>query len=252
MPMATLAPAETLLPALDPTGRRFARLDEAEREWLGTLLRPLPWIDGLMTATLIAPDWADDSDETEIWLDYVWRQGGKAEFQRLAPAQSREVVSVVMGQFGHIGVTLIERPEAYRPYLSGANNPLQAAAQWADGFRVGAHLSLDAWTLLIEDNGARTLLAAVFGLMPDETLAEDLRARSPFHDMSADERARLRHGTVEMLPQIVLSLRDRMQDLDEANAEYAEPYVRRTPKVGRNDPCPCGSGRKYKRCCLDR
>ena len=28
------------------------------------------------------------------------------------------------------------------------------------------------------------------------------------------------------------------------------PYVRETPKVGRNDPCPCGSGKKYKRCCL--
>src|SRR5688572_27618025 len=23
-------------------------------------------------------------------------------------------------------------------------------------------------------------------------------------------------------------------------------------RIGRNDPCPCGSGRKYKRCCLDR
>lgn len=23
-------------------------------------------------------------------------------------------------------------------------------------------------------------------------------------------------------------------------------------KVGRNDPCPCGSGKKYKRCCLER
>jgi uncharacterized protein YecA (UPF0149 family) len=23
---------------------------------------------------------------------------------------------------------------------------------------------------------------------------------------------------------------------------------RETPKVGRNDPCPCGSGRKYKQC----
>jgi hypothetical protein len=22
--------------------------------------------------------------------------------------------------------------------------------------------------------------------------------------------------------------------------------------VGRNDPCPCGSGKKYKRCCLDK
>jgi SEC-C motif/Protein of unknown function (DUF1186) len=27
-------------------------------------------------------------------------------------------------------------------------------------------------------------------------------------------------------------------------------YVRETPKVGRNDPCPCGSGKKYKKCCL--
>ena len=25
--------------------------------------------------------------------------------------------------------------------------------------------------------------------------------------------------------------------------------VRETPKVGRNDPCPCGSGKKYKKCC---
>ncbi len=28
-----------------------------------------------------------------------------------------------------------------------------------------------------------------------------------------------------------------------------ETYVRATPKVGRNDPCPCGSGKKYKFCC---
>ena len=33
--------------------------------------------------------------------------------------------------------------------------------------------------------------------------------------------------------------------------------VRREPvkkkiKVGRNDPCPCGSGKKYKNCCLDK
>lgn len=29
----------------------------------------------------------------------------------------------------------------------------------------------------------------------------------------------------------------------------AQPFVRSEPKVGRNDPCPCGSGRKYKKCC---
>ena len=31
--------------------------------------------------------------------------------------------------------------------------------------------------------------------------------------------------------------------------QIATPVVRDTPKVGRNDPCPCGSGKKYKKCC---
>lgn len=29
----------------------------------------------------------------------------------------------------------------------------------------------------------------------------------------------------------------------------AETYVRAEPKIGRNDPCTCGSGKKYKKCC---
>jgi SEC-C motif-containing protein len=29
----------------------------------------------------------------------------------------------------------------------------------------------------------------------------------------------------------------------------AVPFVREEPKVGRNDPCSCGSGKKYKKCC---
>jgi uncharacterized protein YecA (UPF0149 family) len=27
------------------------------------------------------------------------------------------------------------------------------------------------------------------------------------------------------------------------------PYVRSAPKVGPNEPCPCGSGKKHKKCC---
>ncbi len=27
--------------------------------------------------------------------------------------------------------------------------------------------------------------------------------------------------------------------------------ARRPPKVGRNEPCPCGSGKKFKKCCLN-
>ena len=31
--------------------------------------------------------------------------------------------------------------------------------------------------------------------------------------------------------------------------QKGKPLVREQPKIGRNDPCPCGSGKKYKKCC---
>ena len=32
----------------------------------------------------------------------------------------------------------------------------------------------------------------------------------------------------------------------------SKPYTRSTKKIGRNDPCPCGSGKKYKHCCMNK
>ena len=31
-----------------------------------------------------------------------------------------------------------------------------------------------------------------------------------------------------------------------------KPFVRSGKKIGRNDPCPCGSGKKYKHCCMKK
>lgn len=39
------------------------------------------------------------------------------------------------------------------------------------------------------------------------------------------------------------------EDWFDEDFEYQEPFVREEAKVGRNDPCPCGSGKKYKKCC---
>ena len=39
------------------------------------------------------------------------------------------------------------------------------------------------------------------------------------------------------------------EDWFDEDFEYQEPFVREEAKVGRNDPCPCGSGKKYKQCC---
>lgn len=42
-----------------------------------------------------------------------------------------------------------------------------------------------------------------------------------------------------------------LADHDIDDPPFGYPPPRRVAKVGRNDPCPCGSGKKYKKCCLN-
>ena len=42
---------------------------------------------------------------------------------------------------------------------------------------------------------------------------------------------------------------DHGQEHEEVEHPPLLPIVKEEPKVGRNEPCPCGSGRKYKKCC---
>lgn len=45
---------------------------------------------------------------------------------------------------------------------------------------------------------------------------------------------------------------DFQTELMEDMLTVQEPYVRGGEKVGRNQPCPCGSGKKFKRCCAGK
>lgn len=40
------------------------------------------------------------------------------------------------------------------------------------------------------------------------------------------------------------------EDHEEEKWGQALSQLRRTAKIGRNEPCPCGSGKKHKKCCL--
>ena len=41
-------------------------------------------------------------------------------------------------------------------------------------------------------------------------------------------------------------------DEDEDEEDDIIPYTSKQNKIGRNEPCPCGSGKKYKKCCLNK
>jgi uncharacterized protein len=255
----------------DVTGRSFALLDQAERDRLAPLLRPLAWIDGLITAEVIGPadpNATGDLEEALNWLDAIWSEGKEEEIDGLTPRQSIEIVAPVMDHYCHVAEAVCDEADTYRPYLAGYGDPLDAAAQWAAGFCGGISLNPEAWAPLFADEDARSLLVAIFSLVREEDMPEDVRADSPFRQIPPDRLERMRRSAVEMLPEIVLSLHDHVSgddedlDLDDDNPEEAGgddlflngeagEVARETPKVGRNDPCPCGSGKKYKECCLE-
>ncbi|HYA72472.1 MAG TPA: DUF1186 domain-containing protein [Roseiarcus sp.] len=61
-------------------------------------------------------------------------------------------------------------------------------------------------------------------------------------------------GSIETLAQWSNAGEDEFDEEDgerrDDEAGFEAPYVNPFREVGRNDPCPCGSGKKYKKCCL--
>jgi uncharacterized protein len=233
------------IPSLfDPQARTFATLNKADRQRASAVLRPLPWVDGLITAMVLSP-----SDfEPEGWLQQIWLED---ELGKLTPAQAGEVEAIIIDHFDQLFAVLFENPDAYAPFL-GNGDALEAAMQWAAGFGFGIRLQPEPWRPLIDDDDARSLIVLIFCLERDEDQPEASRADSPFKDISPDRRQEMRREAAAVLPDVVRALHAFSLGVDaEAHAEIGDrPYMRTVPKVGRNEPCPCGSGKKHKKCCL--
>ncbi|MEW6266103.1 MAG: preprotein translocase subunit SecA [Thermodesulfobacteriota bacterium] len=78
------------------------------------------------------------------------------------------------------------------------------------------------------------------------------------YDMFMDLIERIKTESVTFLSHIRLQRQEDVQEVAPKEQEMhfshgeqakAEPVKRKEKKVGRNDPCPCGSGKKYKKCC---
>ncbi len=80
------------------------------------------------------------------------------------------------------------------------------------------------------------------------------------YDMFMDMISRIKEDTVEKLCLVQIRREEEVERIEEKQRQdyimsrgedtpAAATVKRETAKVGRNDPCPCGSGKKYKKCC---
>jgi uncharacterized protein len=186
-------------------------------------------LDGYFAALACAPDAITPSS----WMPVIW--GGDEfspewestqEFTRFSQA--------ILAHYNN--VTSDFQLDGYEPlFMEGSNNdgPLLVVDDWCEGFLRG----LTLWRQLStpDDKQLEYHLQAIriFGM----NLGVDA-----LQSMKDEEIHRLQVG-------IQLSVAELYQYFFKPVKTADATFVRASPKVGRNRPCPCGSGKKYKKCC---
>jgi uncharacterized protein len=152
----------------------------------------------------------------------------------------------------------------YAPVLSYDEEGVASGNAWAIGFVRGMALRPDAWSALEDDDEHADALDPVMRLVAeaeaglggdgddddDEDEDEDEDSANgdlpgPSDPIADDEREEVLHAMFDGVQDVY----DFFRDERERRLAPAEPIRRAAGKVGRNDPCSCGSGRKFKACC---
>jgi uncharacterized protein len=220
---------------------RDIRLASDEEAWLESFLdsesapaaaMSLECADGFLTAVAIGPQ----EVPVETWWPQIWgAEGNETLSFRTEPLERylREL-------YGRRLETIQRRVKAgYRhsPKVH-EDSPLELAADWSIGFSIGADLLKDAWRPISENQDASLAVAAIAMLMPEGELPAD-------HPLLKRRNEDALRGVLGNLPHIIQMIHRFWRGLP------VPPLFgpRRSQKIGRNEPCPCGSGRKYKKCC---
>ena len=146
-----------------------------------------------------------------------------------------------MAHYNDVARTLMENPDRYTPLFAiDKRNGDVLWELWIEGFEKAVALRPAAWKTFLEA-GVDTV-AAMRGMLMLANIArgeEEVTDRDPASASAPDKIA----DWVVILNEWRLANHRPMQSVDPWGASASRK------KVGRNDPCPCGSGKKYKKCC---
>jgi len=136
--------------------------------------------------------------------------------------------------------------DVFMPLLAADEHGKYPANDWAKGFLRGMGLRRGAWASLMSDEEHGGSLVPIFALAHEHDPDPEMR---PYKEpIPAELRERLIIGAAAAVMNIYRYFRAR-STAPELSIRDSLTYRRSEPKVGRNEPCPCGSGKKYKLCC---
>jgi uncharacterized protein len=206
-------------------------------------------LQGFLFTIASAPELIRPSE----WMPIIFaeEEAGYASLE-----EAKEVIGELMALYNTVNTAVFEDTAALPPDCVFRDDILAnfddgaPVAQWSRGFLCGHQWLEELWDAYVpeglDEQFGATLLALSF--FSSEALAEAFRKETGPRGQTLRTMAEtIRRLFPDAVAEYALLGRSISRVLAEESTQ--EPGRRQDVKVGRNAPCPCGSGLKYKKCC---
>ena len=221
-------------------------LTDAELDRLGDFLKNckggramnVETLDGFFAALIAGPEVVMPSEyNREV---FGGEMSDTCEFPSLDAANN--FLGLIMRQWNDIAGTLFNG-EVYGPLLLEDKDGIPQGHDWARGFMRGVAMRPGGWTALIDDEQHGGCLLPMMMLCHEHDPDPEMRPEPISREKRQEVIVMMAAGLLEAY-RYFLKRRE-----TNAGTTFTSGSRRGFSKTRRNDPCPCGSGKKYKRCC---
>jgi uncharacterized protein len=221
-------------------------LTDAELDRLGNFLNAgesdnamnLEELDGFFAALIAGPEAVMPSE----YLPEIFGGDLSEASVFTSPEEADEIMALMMRHWNTIAETLL-KGEVHVPLLLEDEDGTAHGNDWARGFMQGMHMRHDGWARLIEDEEHGGCLLPMMMLCHEHDEDPEMRPEPISPEKREDVVVHMAAG----LMGAYRYFRDGRRD--GVGSTFKSEPGRTASKVGRNAPCPCGSGKKYKKCC---
>ena len=190
-------------------------------------------LQGFLCAVVSAPDAIPPSH----WMPEVF----KGEPEHEAMERIQEFMALVMRFYNGVAITLGENRPVEFILKPSPDGELGLDYQtWCEGYILGWGLSAEEWL----SPGNEPLKKLTFPILLLSGAFKEEAERRGRKYLPDDEYAKLQQECADTFPKVVAGIYRYWH-----SRTKPAPTKRETPKVGRNEVCPCGSGQKFKLCC---
>lgn len=218
----------------------FKPLNDAEMDELSEILDSAPeamnleMMDGFFAALICSPEMLMPSS----FLPFVL--GEEYEPETLDEAEKSSCF--ILRHWNSV-VSQLKDEDVFFPVIFEEDGVI-SANDWAVGFMTGLELGGDGWGILFNDDEHAGTLIPILALYHEDDPDPEMRTE----DIDDEQREKLIAGIAVGVPAIYKYF-EPYRTMGLSGNSYGATYKRTSRKIGRNEPCPCGSGKKYKKCC---